>query len=386
MEQDLCIGLMSGTSLDGADAVLADCAGWKPRVLAHAYQPFGERLRDAFLALQSSGDDELHRAALAANALADHYAELISTLLSRAAISGSAVRAIGAHGQTVRHRPDLSYTCQINAPARLAELSGIDVVADFRSRDVAAGGHGAPLVPALHARLFRESGRERAVLNLGGIANLTQLPSSANPEPVRGWDCGPGNVLLDVWTARHGRGRYDAEGRWAASGRVLDALLASLLSEPWLARDPPKSTGRDLFNEVWLERHLAAAVGARSEDVAATLAQFTARSVALSIAQHMPRCDSVVVCGGGAFNGDLMRRLGEELARRMASAFDIQSSDELGVGPLEVEALAFAWLAHQFLIGAPGNLAAVTGARGARLLGALYPAHVRPETLPNEAS
>src|SRR5208282_1157588 len=190
---------MSGTSLDGADAVLADCSEPRPRVIAHAYQPFGERLRDSFLGLQTSGADELNRAALAGNALAELYAALVATLLTRAELSPPAVRAIGAHGQTVRHRPDSGYTCQVNAPARLAELTGIDVIADFRSRDIAAGGHGAPLVPALHARLFGQVGHLRCVLNLGGIANLTELPDDGALARVRGWDCGPGNVLLDHW-------------------------------------------------------------------------------------------------------------------------------------------------------------------------------------------
>jgi anhydro-N-acetylmuramic acid kinase len=378
MEHELFVGLMSGTSLDGADAVLADCASAHPRVVAHAYQPFAAPLRDALLALQASGPDELHRAALAANQLADEYADLVRVLLAKADVRAATVRAIGAHGQTVRHRPELSYTWQINAPARLAELSGIDVVADFRSRDIAAGGQGAPLVPALHARLFGQPSREIGVLNLGGIANLTQLPSLASSQAVRGWDCAPGNVLLDHWAAEHGHGRYDDNGRWAASGQVREALLAALLAEPWLQRPPPKSTGRDLFNAAWLERHQALLRSTRAEDVQATLSEFTAQCVARSVAQHMPRCESLVVCGGGTNNADLLGRLCVALEAHNGRAIEVQSSERWGIAPDQVEALAFAWLAHQFVSGAPGNLPAVTGAHGQRLLGALYPASLRP--------
>jgi anhydro-N-acetylmuramic acid kinase len=376
-EPELCVGLMSGTSLDGADAVLADCAGLQPRVIAHAYQPFSTRVRDDLLGLQAGGVDELHRAALAANALADHYADLVRTVLAKADVRASAVRAIGAHGQTVRHRPELGYSWQLNAPARLAELCGIDVIADFRSRDIAAGGQGAPLVPALHARLFGQPSRERAVLNLGGIANLTQLPSLASTQAVRGWDCGPGNVLLDHWAAQNGQGRFDENGQWAQSGVVIDALLASLLREPWLARTPPKSTGRDLFNGAWLERHLGEARASPAQDVQATLAEFTARIVGESVSREMPRSESIVVCGGGARNRDLLARIARNLDALMGHAVELQTSEALGIDPEHVEALAFAWLAHQFLLGAPGNLPAVTGARGQRILGALYPANVR---------
>jgi anhydro-N-acetylmuramic acid kinase len=311
--------------------------------------------------------------------LADEYADLVRVLLAKAEVRAATVRAIGCHGQTVRHRPDLGYTWQINAPARLAESTGIDVVADFRTRDVAAGGHGAPLVPALHARLFGQPSRELAVLNIGGIANLTQLPPLASSRPVRGWDCGPGNVLIDHWAGVHGYGRFDANGAWAATGRLNEALLESLASEPWLARTPPKSTGRDLFNVSWLERHLGALRGVRAEDVQATLTAFTVRCIVDSLFTEIARCESLVVCGGGAHNGELMRRLRAALDERGGERIELQSSAHWGVQPGEVEALAFAWLAHQFVIGAPGNLPAVTGARGQRPLGALYPGNVRTE-------
>src|SRR5690606_12194561 len=272
---------MSGTSLDGVDAVLMQfppcAADW--RSLAHAHRPFDTELRSTLLALNTSGADELHRAALAAQALVRAYAEVVRDVLQSAGLAPAQVRAIGAHGQTVRHRPDLGYTLQLNAPALLAELTGIDVVADFRSRDVAAGGQGAPLVPPFHAAMF-QAAHSRAALNLGRLPDLTLLQAG---QPPRGFDTGPANVLLDTWCHRHTGQAYDADGRWAASGRVLPDLLEHLIaSEPWLALPPPKSTGRDLFDAAWLDQRLQSYDGARPapEDVQATLQRFTARTVA----------------------------------------------------------------------------------------------------------
>lgn len=359
---------MSGTSLDGVDGVLAQALPGSGALQsrAHAHVAFGPELRAELLALNSrQGVDELHRAAIAANALVASYAAVVGQLRQRAA---GAVVAIGAHGQTVRHRPgrfDASgYTLQLMNGALLAELTGIDVVCDFRSRDVAAGGQGAPLVPAFHAAQFGKPGHDRAVLNLGGIANLTLLRADG---AVLGFDCGPANVLMDLWCQRHLGLPFDAGGTWAAGGSVDAGLLTAMLSEPFFALAPPKSTGRDLFDASWLASH--AATSAAPQDVMATLAELTARGVTDALQRHAPQTQELVVCGGGAFNSQLLLRIAALLGGRVA----LRSSADLGVAPDQVEALAFAWLAQAFVTRRPGNLPAVTGARGPRVLGALYP-------------
>ncbi len=367
---------MSGTSLDGVDAVLAEFAGAGTSMRGAVHVPFGGELRAALLALQNPGPDELHRAAAAANALVDCYAAAVQALLVETGTGANAISAIGAHGQTVRHNPDAGYTWQINNPARLAEATGIAVVADFRSRDVAAGGQGAPLVPAFHAALFQDADRHRAVVNIGGMANVTNLPAGARGMAVTGWDTGPGNVLLDAWCERHRQESFDRNGEWAATGTVLEDLLRDLLADPYFARTPPKSTGRDLFNAGWLETRLQG--DEREEDVQATLLALTAHSIARDIARHCAGASQVLVCGGGARNGALLRALATALMADGAVAGGarptVQPTDELGVPAHQVEALAFAWLAWRLLRGEPGNLPAVTGARGERLLGAYYPA------------
>ncbi|MFF7059639.1 anhydro-N-acetylmuramic acid kinase [Achromobacter spanius] len=364
----LYIGLMSGTSVDGVDGVLVRLGDTQaPQVLSSASLPMPENLRRELLALNRSGDDELARASLAANALARLYAQAVSGLLQDAGRHARDVTAIGAHGQTVRHRPDIGYTVQLNAPALLAELSGIDVVADFRSRDVAAGGQGAPLVPPFHAAIFGAP-QGRAVLNLGGIANVTLL---APDRPVRGFDTGPANVFLDAWCQRHLGQPYDADGRWAGTGKVVAPLLELLIaSEPWFALPAPKSTGRDLFNLQWLDDRLAAFDGPMPapQDVQATLQRLTARTVANAIDAAAAHTQEVFVCGGGARNAGLMRELAYCLQR------PVHPTDVLGVPAQQVEALAFAWLAQAFVQRKPAGQPAVTGARGARVLGALYPA------------
>lgn len=364
--RQICAGVMSGTSLDGVDAVVADFApvGGRPcRLLAAVHVPFPSALAGELLALQRPGGDELAHAARAANALADICADAIIAALSRAAVAPGEVIAAGVHGQTVRHRPDEGWTLQLNNPARIAERTGVTVVADFRSRDVAAGGQGAPLVPAFHAALFRGA-IHRVVVNVGGIANLTDLPPSGE---VRGFDTGPGNVLLDLWHARHRGGAYDRDGAWARSGRADPALLAELLAEPYFTRPPPKSTGRDLFNADWLDSRLARRDIAPA-DVQATLVALTATSVADAIRTHCPGAAEVVLCGGGAKNGVLVAELAAALAPRT-----VTTTQAHGVAVEHVEALAFAWLAREALAGRPGNLPAVTGARGPRVLGAIYP-------------
>ncbi|MGE8404138.1 MAG: anhydro-N-acetylmuramic acid kinase [Delftia tsuruhatensis] len=369
-----CIGLMSGTSLDGVDGVLVDFAEGT-QVLWHASRGFDAALRAELLALNTpDGRDELHRAALAANALARSYAEVVRELLQATGLAPAQIAAIGAHGQTVRHRPQMfdgtGYTLQLNSPALLAELSGVAVVADLRSRDVAAGGQGAPLVPAFHQGVFGRPGETVLVLNIGGIANLSVL---AGDGTVLGFDCGPGNALMDGWCQAHTGQPYDDGGQWAATGQVLPALLDRLLDEPFLQQPPPKSTGRDLFHADWLAGHLSASAtspaDARPADVQATLTEFTARACAGAVQRFGRGGGELLVCGGGAFNTQLMQRIAALLP-----GVAVDTTAARGLPPQQVEAAAFAWLARQALLGLPGNLPAVTGARGPRILGAIHPA------------
>lgn len=364
------VGIMSGTSLDAADAVLFLCdAAGRGRAEHAATVPLPQPLRQTLLELNTSGPDELHRAAIASLQLVELYAQAVHTLLYEAGLTSGDIAAIGVHGQTVRHRPDLGYTIQLNAPARLAELTGIDVIADFRSRDVAAGGQGAPLVPAFHAAQFA-AGHTRVVLNLGGIANITILSPTAT---VRGFDTGPANMLMDLWALRHLGTPFDAQGAWAASGTPITALLELMLGDPWFSLAPPKSTGRDDFSAAWLDRHLAAyarQTGLTPEpaDVQATLLQLTARSVADAIARYAPGTGEVVVCGGGGGNLALMEALRGLLPCPLAH------TDDYGLPAQWVEAAAFAWLAWCHDTGRPAGLPEVTGARKATILGCRYPA------------
>jgi len=362
----LFIGLMSGTSLDGVDGAQAEFSGGAITTLAAAYVPFPPALRADLMALQASGPDEIEREALAANQLARHYAQCVAALLADAKLAPQDVRAVAAHGQTIRHRPELGFTRQTNNPALLAELCGIDVIADFRSRDVAAGGQGAPLVPAFHQALFGKAGQARVVANIGGISNISVLGGDGR---VTGFDTGPGNVLMDGWIGRHQGKEYDVDGAWAASGKVLPELLTELLKAPYLALPAPKSTGRDLFHLEWLDARLAVHAEATPEDVQRTLTQFTAVTLADAIKAYGADADAVYICGGGAYNGVLMEALGAELGNEVMLA----STQALGVAPNRVEALAFAWLGHRFSERLAGNLPAVTGAEGERVLGALYP-------------
>lgn len=366
----LYIGLMSGTSLDGVDGVLASIpAEGGVRTLAAAYLPFPASLREEFMALQAASDNELHREALAANELAHVYAACVARLLEQSGIGRDAIVAIGAHGQTIRHRPELGYTRQTNNPALLAELSGIDVIADFRSRDIAAGGQGAPLVPAFHQTVFGNPEEIRVVANIGGIANISVLDGAA----VTGFDTGPGNVLMDAWIGRHRGQPYDADGTWAASGAVVPELLAALRGEAYFALPPPKSTGRDLFHAAWLDNKLAGSSGLSPADIQATLAALTATTLADAIEAHAPTAAAVYVCGGGAYNAHLMRQLQAALSAHPRYP-QLLSSEALGISPNHVEALAFAWLAQRHVQRHAGNLPSVTGAQGLRILGACYPA------------
>ena len=376
----LYIGLMSGTSMDGVDGVLVDFgvgARSGLHVLADAHAAMPMSLGAELLALNTPGPDELQRAALAANALARLQAEVVAHLLNKTHIEPDAVRAVGSHGQTVRHRPGefdgTGFTLQLNNGALLAEACGIDVVCDFRTRDVAAGGQGAPLVPAFHRDVFANAA-PRAVLNIGGIANVTILPSTdelapTDKSPLIGFDTGPGNVLMDLWCKQHTGATYDDDGRWAASGQVDGLLLVELMADAYFRRTPPKSTGRDLFNADWLAHALARAGVARAPaDVQATLLELTARSAIDAIRASAPGTRELLVCGGGARNGALMGRLAA-----LWPGLAVASTGSAGLPAQQVEAAAFAWLARQFCERRPGNHPGVTGAAGPRVLGALYP-------------
>ncbi|MDR2305751.1 MAG: anhydro-N-acetylmuramic acid kinase [Paucimonas sp.] len=361
----LYLGVMSGTSLDGLDIALIEQRE-QPRLLATHYIPMPADLRQDLLALCSSGPDEIARAALAENRWASLAAEGINHLLAVQGLHADAIRAIGSHGQTIRHEPARGFTVQIGNPALLAELSGVCVVGDFRRRDVAAGGQGAPLVPAFHEALFGHLGQRLAVLNVGGFSNLSLIERDT---PVHGFDCGPGNVLMDAWIERKRGQTFDADGAWAASGAVRPDLLDTLLGDPFFAGSGPKSTGREVFNLPWLDSHLAHLPAYGDEDVQATLLELTAVSIVDSLRKAQQDTEALLVCGGGARNGALMTRLGQLLPGATVSSTAAQ-----GVDPDWVEAMAFAWLAHCCLEGIPANRPSVTAARGLRVLGAIYPA------------
>ncbi len=355
---------MSGTILDGIDAALLDLSGDTPRLLATHYQAYPAELKDALLALHHPTNNELHQAQLLSNELARSYASATAGLLHSANFPSAQVRAIGCHGQTVRHRPDAGYTLQLGNAALLAELSNITVVSDFRSRDIAAGGQGAPLVPAFHHQVLRHPGIHRVIVNIGGISNLTDLPPG---RATTGFDCGPGNLLMDAWISKHLDQPYDKSGAWAASGKAIPELLQALLKEPFLHATPPKSSGRDLFNMAWLSQHLHG--NESPADVQATLLELTAHAISNSIQQFCTGAEEVYLCGGGAHNQALVQRLKAALP-----TCRIQPTDQLGIGADWLEAIAFAWLAQQTLHRRSANLPEVTGARHPCILGAIYQA------------
>jgi anhydro-N-acetylmuramic acid kinase len=370
------IGLMSGTSTDGVDGVVLAFEGGRQRIEAFASLGFSAALREEMLALNRPGDNELHRAALAANALAGVYAAVVRQLLDQTGLQPHQISAIGAHGQTVRHRPGefdgIGYTLQLNQPALLAELTGIRVIADFRSRDVAAGGQGAPLVPAYHDAVFADEVHPVVLLNLGGIGNISVLPPLQGNGTVErrivGFDCGPGNALLDAWCCHHTGQDFDDNGAWGANGLANPALLAKFLEEPYFCKPAPKSTGRDLFNWSWLGNKLQGFERVQPVDVQATLVALTVQAAASAIAAHGAGAEQVLVCGGGALNGDLMRHLALALPNQQVASTALR-----GIDALHVEAAAFAWLAQCHCKGETANLPNVTGARHARVLGASYP-------------
>jgi len=361
----LYLGVMSGTSLDGLDIALIEESPAIKLVATH-YTPMPESLRAELLALCASGPDEIARSAIAQQHWVRLAAQGIHSLLEQQQLKPDRIRAIGSHGQTIRHEPARGFTVQIGNPALLTELTGITVVSDFRSRDVAAGGQGAPLVPAFHEALFEQRAGQRAVLNVGGFSNLSLIE---HDKPVAGFDCGPGNVLLDAWIHSQRGDNFDRDGAWAASGKVEPGLLKTLLSDPFFATQGPKSTGREVFNLQWLQQHLAALPVFAPEDVQATLLELTALTIAESLQAAQSATQELLVCGGGAHNSALMNRLGQLLPHSKVS-----STATHGVDPDWVEAMAFAWLAHCCLEGIAANRPSVTGAHGLRVLGAIYPA------------
>lgn len=367
---ELYIGLMSGTSMDAIDGVLVDFSQGIHLLGTHS-APIPEALRQAIASLCLPGDDEIERMGRVDAALGETFASVAQALLDSSGHHAGSVRAIGSHGQTIRHRPHAQppFTLQIADPHRIAERTGIAVVADFRRRDVAAGGQGAPLVPAFHAGVFGGAACHRVILNLGGIANITVLPAG-EPDGIRGHDTGPANILMDAWCRLHRDQPYDAGGEWAASGDVVPGLLQQLLGHPYLHRAAPKSTGREDFNLDWLRGQLNG-LGAAPEpaDVQATLLELTARSVADGVRATGLGGGELLLCGGGAFNERLWSRLAALLPE-----WTLRSTAEFGLAPTWVEATAFAWLARQTLLGLPGNLPGVTGARGPRVLGSIHPA------------
>ncbi len=364
-QHEVYIGIMSGTSLDGVDAVLVTLDELKPALIESVFLPFDASLRQDLLDLHQSGYDELNRAALLGNHLSRRYADAVHQLLARAKVRCDQVVALGCHGQTIRHCPEneKQYTIQLVNGSLLAELTGITVVTDFRNRDIAAGGQGAPLVPAFHRALFAANDCHRVIVNIGGIANITNLESDGR---VTGFDCGPGNMLMDAWCFLHRGEQFDRDGAWAKSGQVIPALLDAMLREPFFAQQPPKSTGRELFNLSWLKSQLSS--DSKAEDVQATLLQLTALSITQAIRDYCITAKELYFCGGGAHNAALMQQLAVMLPDRQ-----LMLTDQLGVAADWVEAFAFAWLALQTVKGRPGNLPLVTGASGARILGAIYP-------------
>ena len=379
---NLYIGLMSGTSADSIDAVLLDLSSETPQLLmthsvslANLKLPNQTSIKAEIQALAALGDNELHRMNQLDRALGQLFAQATNELLTKSKLSPDKIMAIGSHGQTIRHYPtsnipstntDIAYTVQVGDPNSIAQLTGITTVADFRRRDIALGGQGAPLVPAFHQSVFEKPGFSRAVVNIGGIANITLLGGDGSP--LLGYDTGPGNGLMDKWIQQHQKIDYDDGGQWASQGNIIDPLLESLMNTPYLEELSPKSTGPELFNSNWLHQHLVPFIKSSPTDVQATLLEFTAQTITQALKRHTPIPREIFFCGGGAYNTALMQRLETLLHPNL-----IASTAQLGIPPEWVEAAAFAWLAKQTLEGKPGNAPTVTGATEQAVLGAIYP-------------
>jgi anhydro-N-acetylmuramic acid kinase len=360
----LFIGIMSGTSLDGIDCVLVSCSKQKMQLIASLHMDYPKALRDRLISLCQEFTINLKDLGCLHTELGEQYSKAVLALLNKTKISANKISAIGNHGQTIYHYPKgkFPFSMQIGNAAVIAAKTEIPVIADFRSTDMALGGQGAPLVPAFHSAVFGKKGKNIAVVNIGGISNVTLMN-----EKVLGYDTGPGNVLMDAWTQLHKKQPFDKNGLWAKSGKVNLDLLKSLLSDSFFKQGPPKSTGRELFNLAWLEKHLAKFPKLKAEDVQATLLELTAQSITQGIKLSKFKADAIYICGGGAYNLTLMNRLSE-----LNAPTKVESTLKLGIDPSWVEAMAFAWLAKQSLEGKPGNLPSVTGAKKAARLGAIY--------------
>lgn len=356
---------MSGTSLDGLDICLVEL-GAGIKLIDSIYLPFPNTLKQELLQLCYPTQNELERLSIAEQDWARLAAKGVEQLLQQAHLKAADITAIGSHGQTIRHHPELGFSVQIGAPALLAELTEISVVSHLRQRDIAAGGQGAPLVPAFHEWLFQPSEHNQAIVNIGGFSNITFLNTDL---PTTGFDCGPGNALLDAWIAQHHQRPYDKNGEWAASGLSSNALLEKMLTADFFNQQGPKSTGRELFNLPWLELQLKEFPDLSPSDVQSTLAELTVTAISRSINQYQRKIRSLWVCGGGAHNAYMLRRLSAQLPD-----ISVGVTDEIGVPADWMEAMAFAWLAHCCLTKQPANLPQVTGAQGQRILGAIYPA------------
>ena len=363
---ELYIGLMSGTSVDGIDAGLVDFSHGKIRLVGFHYQAFPTELSQQIHNISQADQPILLKDyGTLDSRLGQLFAEATLKLLDDAQIPTSAIQAIGSHGQTVYHAPETAsgFSLQIGDPNRIAEMTGITTVADFRRRDIAVGGQGAPLVPAFHQAIFADPSQTRTIVNIGGIANITIL----DDKPVIGFDTGPGNGLMDWWCQQHCKQAYDRNGDWAASGRRLPTLLGALKDDAYFRLTPPKSTGKEYFSSAWLQQKLSLFNDIKPEDIQATLCQLTADTIADAIRQYAPNTLQTLICGGGAHNSRLMSLLRENLK------MPVMSTAEQGIDPDHVEAIAFAWLARQTLNNKPGNLCSVTGANTPVVLGGIYP-------------
>ena len=369
MQAQYYVGLMSGTSMDGVDAVLVDFSTGSPQLIATLDKPIPEGLLGQLHILADPKSGDINLLGHCDRACGELFAHATNELLAQAKIKSSEVIAVGSHGQTARHMPNLTYpfSLQIGDPSTIAVLTEIDTIADFRRKDIALGGQGAPLVPAFHLQQFQHTSADRVILNIGGISNITWLDRNATE--TTGFDTGPGNTLLDMWYRQYNDGNYDKSGLWAASGSVDSHLLEKFLQHPYFKATAPKSTGRELFNLAWLQQHLAHFTTLAPQDVQATLSELTAVSIANDV-RLLPHVDEIFVCGGGIYNTDLINRLARQLPE-----IKLASTDDIGLEPQWVEAIAFAWLAYCFIEKKTSNLPRVTGAKKAAILGAFYPAN-----------
>ncbi len=368
MADDLYIGLMSGTSLDGIDAALVRFEKERSTVIESACLPLSSNLKDEIRSLINPTTNEINRLMTLDIQLGKSFAEAVQQLINKAKVQKQDIVAIGSHGQTIRHLPTAEHatTLQIADPNIIAELTGITTVADFRRRDMAAGGQGAPLVPAFHEKIFRNTKKNRVILNLGGIANITLLPADKN-KAVTGFDTGPANTLMNHWIQQHQNKSYDDSGEWAASGTINKDFLKQLLNDNYFKLTPPKSTGTEYFNPAWLTKKLSAFPFLAAEDVQASLCAFTATTIKDAVNQHTNGAEEIIVCGGGVHNDFLLRQL-----KQLLPSIEINSSEKYGLDPDYIEATAFAWLAKQTIEHKVGNLPGVTGASRSVVLGGVY--------------